>query len=72
MKPKNDTELKEALKFMREHANLIIAAPEMLEALEHAVKWIGKYIADGGHNSHIAERQLIEMEKTIKKARGES
>jgi len=56
------------------NARLIAAAPEMLEALEKAVPWLGKMIADGGHLNSVLPRAceiaLDQAEAAISKARG--
>jgi len=54
--------------------HLVIAAPEMLEALHRAVPWLGKLIADKGHLQSVlpndAVRALQMAEAAIIKAEG--
>ncbi len=40
-------------------ANLFAAAPELLAALNRALPWIGRLIADGGHLNSVAPNDAI-------------
>ena len=58
------------------NAALIAAAPDLLAALRRATPWLGKLIADGGHNNAVlprdAEAALAMAEAAIAKAEGRS
>lgn len=59
----------------QEHFDLIAAAPDLLAALERAIPWLGKLIADGGHLQAVmpmdAVRTLEMAEAAIAKTKGE-
>lgn len=45
----------------------IMDIQKIIKALEVSNQWIGKYCADQGHNHHIAEKHLKEIENLIGK-----
>lgn len=56
------------------NARLIAAAPELLEACQRALPWIGKMIADGAHMHSVAPNDCVgameQMQAAIAKATG--
>ena len=56
-------------------ARLIAAAPDLLEACEAALPWIGKMIADGAHMNSVAPNACVgamqRLEAAIRKAKAE-
>jgi hypothetical protein len=63
-----------AVSYDAKDANLIAAAPELLEALKRAAPWLGKMIADGAHKNSVLSRDcevtLKLVEAAIAKAEG--
>lgn len=61
------------LQEQKANAQLIAAAPLMLAALEHCVPWMGRLIADGGHDRSVlpndAMTALLHVEDAIADAR---
>ena len=58
------------------NARLIAAAPDMLEALELAIPWLAKHIADDQHLRSVMPQAAViaykKAEAAIAKARGET
>lgn len=56
------------------NARLIASAPDLLEACEAALPWIGKMIADGAHMNSVAPNACVgamqRMDAAIRKAEG--
>ena len=56
------------------NARLIAMAPELLEAAERALPWLGKMIADGGHLGAVAPSACVKameaLQAAIAKAEG--
>lgn len=56
------------------NARLIAAAPDLLEACEATLPWIGKMIADGAHMNSVAPNACVgamqRLEAAIRKAEG--
>ena len=56
------------------NAKLIAAAPELLAALNRALPWLGRLIADGGHLNSVAPNDAIgamnQAQAAIDKATG--
>ena len=54
------------------NAKLMASAPDLLNALQRVIPWIGKLIADGGHQNavapHSCEGALALAEAAVKRA----
>ena len=52
-----------------EYCPLHAAAPELLEAIEQMIPWVGKLIADDGHLKSVRPQAAVEALKLAEKAK---